>query len=54
MPHSLIRAIAAIKMAAAQANSSFKKIDATKTNAIVRVCRLIMDDKLNDEFPLKI
>ncbi|MDR0826183.1 MAG: class II fumarate hydratase [Mycoplasmataceae bacterium] len=54
MPHSLIKAIVAIKMAAAQANLSFKKLDGNKTNAIVKVCDLIMSNKLNNEFPLKI
>ncbi|GHU48759.1 hypothetical protein FACS1894218_6570 [Bacilli bacterium] len=54
MPHSLIKAITAVKMAAAQANFSLKKMDHAKTNAIVKVCKLIMNDKLKDEFPLKI
>jgi fumarate hydratase class II len=54
MPETLIHAIAAIKVASAQANLTFKKIDIKKVKAIVAAGNAILEGKLPDQFPLKI
>ncbi|MBL8405224.1 MAG: aspartate ammonia-lyase [Dechloromonas sp.] len=46
----LIRALAQIKKAAAQANRQLGLLDATRTDAIVAACREVIDGKLHDQF----
>jgi fumarate hydratase class II len=54
MPEPLIKAIVAIKIAAAQANLNLKKIDQRKAKAIIQSGQAILTGKLSDQFPLKI
>jgi len=46
----LIRALAQIKKAAAQANRQLGLLDATRTDAIVAACREVIDGQLHDQF----
>ena len=46
----LIRALAQIKKAAAQANQQLGLLDATRADAIVTACREVIDGKLHDQF----
>lgn len=48
----LIRAIAAVKKAACQANTELKYVDLKKAAAIISACDEIMEGKLFDQFPL--
>ena len=54
MPRVLIRALAAIKKAAAQCNESLGVLDAERAQRIEEVCDEILDGKLDDHFPLPI
>jgi len=46
----LIRALAQIKKAAAQANRQLGLLDATRADAIATACREVIDGKLHDQF----
>jgi fumarate hydratase class II len=52
MPIPLIRALALIKLAAAEVNHELGSLDARRTRAIVRAAREVIDGKLDDHFPL--
>ncbi|HWF97458.1 MAG TPA: class II fumarate hydratase [Xanthobacteraceae bacterium] len=52
MPTPLIRALAIIKLAAAEVNHELGSLDARRTRAIVRAAREVIDGKLDDHFPL--
>ena len=46
----LLRALAQIKLAAAQSNQQLGLLDARRTDAIVAACREVMDGRLHDQF----
>src|ERR1700722_7462560 len=52
MPRPLIKALAIVKRAAAEANLELKSLDARRAKAIVQAAQDIIDGKLDDEFPL--
>lgn len=52
MPKEIINAFAILKMAAAQANHDLGVLPEEKKVLIEKVCREIMDGKLDDQFPL--
>ena len=52
MPKEIISAFAVLKMAAAQANHDLGVLPKNKKVLIEKVCKEIMIDKLDDEFPL--
>jgi len=52
MPLEIIHAFAILKKSAAQANQELGVLPEEKMNLIVKVCDEILDNKLNDEFPL--
>jgi fumarate hydratase, class II len=52
MPKEIIHGFAVLKMAAAQANNDLGVLPKNKKVLIEKVCKEIMDGKLNDEFPL--
>src|SRR5580658_5458243 len=52
MPRPLIKALAIVKRAAAQANRELGSLDARRTIAIVEATQEIIDGKLDDQFPL--
>lgn len=52
MPKEIINAFAILKMAAAQANNDLGVLPEEKKVLIEKVCREIMDGKLDDQFPL--
>ncbi len=52
MPKEMIRAFAFLKKAAAQTNYSLEVLSKEKCNLISEVCDEILDEKLNDQFPL--
>lgn len=54
MPLALIYSLALIKKACAIANLKAKKISNEKAQAIIKVCDLILNHKLDDNFPLSI
>ncbi|MDR0675012.1 MAG: class II fumarate hydratase [Mycoplasmataceae bacterium] len=54
MPKTLIRAITAIKIAAAQTNYTLKWMDQRRMKAIVQAGKIIFIGRLDDQFPLKI
>ncbi len=54
MPKQLIKCITYIKKACAIANAKAKKLDATKSKAIVKVCDEVLAGKLDKNFPLSI
>ena len=54
MPVEIIHAFAHLKKAAAQANHELGVLDAAKKDLIVKVCTEILENKLNDQFPLVI
>lgn len=54
MPPALIDAFAHLKMACAIANADYGKISEEQKNAIIEVCRMILDKKLEDQFPLSV
>ncbi len=52
MPNEIIKAFAILKKSAAQANEELGVLSKEKTELISKVCDEIIDDKLNDQFPL--
>ena len=52
MPKEIINAFAILKMAAAQANNDLGVLPEEKKVLIEKVCREVMDGKLDDQFPL--
>jgi fumarate hydratase class II len=52
MPHPVIRALAIVKRAAAEANRELGSLDARRAKAIVAAAEEIIDGKLDDQFPL--
>ncbi len=48
----IIRALAIVKLAAAQTNLELGLLDQRRARAIIRAAREIIDGKLNDHFPL--
>jgi fumarate hydratase, class II len=54
MPRPLIKALAIVKRAAAEANLELKSLDARRAKAIVQAAQDIIDGKLDDEFPLSV
>lgn len=52
MPIEIINAFAILKMAAAQANADLGVLPKNKATLIEKVCKEILDGKLNDQFPL--
>jgi fumarate hydratase class II len=54
MPRPLIRALAIVKLAAAQANLELGSLDARRAKAIMQAAQEIVDGKLDDHFPLSV
>ncbi|MDR1991303.1 MAG: class II fumarate hydratase [Mycoplasmataceae bacterium] len=54
MPIDLVHAIVTIKMAAAQANLFFKKMDHKKAQMVINTGKVILTHQLDNQFPLKI
>jgi fumarate hydratase class II len=54
MPRPLIRALAIVKLAAAQANLELGSLDARRAKAIAQAAQEIVDGKLDDHFPLSV
>ena len=54
MPNEIIEAFAYLKQAAAMTNHELGVLSAEKRDLIARVCKEILDGKLNGEFPLVI
>lgn len=54
MPIDLIRAMIALKKAAAQANKEAQVLDSQKADAIMEACRTLLSDLTHDDFPLSI
>jgi fumarate hydratase class II len=52
MPLEIIRAYAILKRAAAQTNADLGVLPKSKSAAIAKVCKEILDGKLDDQFPL--
>jgi fumarate hydratase, class II len=52
MPRPLIKALAIVKRAAAQANRELGSLDARRAKAIMEAAEEIIDGKLDDQFPL--
>lgn len=52
LPHRFIAAVAQIKRAAAEANSSLGFLDANRRDAIVAVCEQLVDGEYADQFPI--
>jgi fumarate hydratase class II len=52
MPHPLIRALAIVKIAAADANRELGSLDTRRAKAIIEAAEEIVDGKLDDQFPL--
>jgi fumarate hydratase class II len=52
MPTEIIKAFAYLKKAAAYTNSDLGVLSIEKRDLIAKVCNEILDDQLNDEFPL--
>ena len=52
MPLEIIRAYAILKKAAAQTNADLGVLPKSKATAIAKVCKEILDGKLDDQFPL--
>ncbi len=52
MPRPLIRALALVKRAAAEANLELGSLDARRAKAIIAAADEIIDGKLDDQFPL--
>jgi len=52
MPMPIVRALAIVKLAAAQTNLELGLLDQRRTRAIVRAAREVIDGKLDDNFPL--
>ena len=54
MPLNIIKAITYVKKACAIVNAKVGKLNNVKAKAIINVCNLIHNEKLNDNFPLSI
>jgi fumarate hydratase, class II len=54
MPRPLIRALAVVKLAAAQANVELGSLDSRRGKAIADAAQEIIDGKLDDQFPLSV
>src|SRR5690554_1731324 len=54
MPVPLIRAFSIVKLAAAEVNMSFGKLDAKLGEAVAAAAREVLDGKLDDHFPLSV
>ncbi|HEY2529784.1 MAG TPA: class II fumarate hydratase [Xanthobacteraceae bacterium] len=54
MPRPLIRALAIVKLAAAQANVELGSLDSRRGKAIADAAQEIIDGKLDDQFPLSV
>jgi fumarate hydratase class II len=52
MPQPLIRALAIVKRAAAEANLELGSLDGRRARAIIRAAQEVIDGKLDDHFPL--
>ena len=52
MPMPIVRALAMVKLAAAQTNLELGLLDQRRARAIVRAAREVIDGKLDDNFPL--
>ncbi len=52
MPLAVVRALAIVKLAAAETNRDLKLLDKRRANAIARAAREVIDGKLDDHFPL--
>ena len=52
MPMPMIRALAIVKLAAAQTNLELGLLDQRRARAIIRAAREVIDGKLDDNFPL--
>jgi fumarate hydratase, class II len=52
MPIEIVRALALVKLAAAEANRELGLIDQRRARAIIRAAREVIDGKLDDQFPL--
>src|SRR6266850_4539528 len=51
MPMPIIRALAIVKLAAAETNRELGLLDQRRAGAIVRAAREVIDGKLDDHFP---
>ena len=54
MPIAIIRALAIVKRAAAEANRELGTLDAQRASAIVSAAQEVIDGKLDDHFPLPV
>jgi fumarate hydratase, class II len=54
MPLPIIRALAVIKLAAAETNVALGSLDARRAKAIIQAAQEIIDGKRDDEFPLSV
>jgi len=52
MPMEIIRALAIVKLAAAETNRELGLLDQRRARAIIRAAREVIDGKLDDQFPL--
>jgi len=52
MPMAVVRALAIVKLAAAQTNRELGLLDRRRADAIARAAREVIDGKLDDHFPL--
>src|ERR1700704_2931238 len=52
MPMPIIRALAIVKLAAAETNRELGLLDQRRAGAIIRAAREVIDGKLDDHFPL--
>ena len=52
MPMPIVRALAIVKLAAAQTNLELGLLDQRRARAIIRAAREVIDGELNDNFPL--
>src|SRR3979490_946254 len=52
MPMPIVRALAIVKLAAAETNRELGLLDQRRAGAIVRAAREVIDGKLDDHFPL--
>lgn len=52
LPRTFITAVAQIKRAAAEANTSLGLLDATRRDAIAEACARILDGEVDDQFPV--
>ena len=52
LPHTFIAAVAQIKRAAAEANTSLGMLDATRRDAIAEACERILNGEVDDQFPI--